>query len=182
MYGSASDLPVEECDEIKYTELCTFLPNKTNDIHSLRCDWSVCSPRQPYIGEMSEKYGKVVRWKYNPDDRQIAEIIYRTTINGFNFVFFKCGSLRQVLILPHKLRLSSKREKHKRINVNIIVIDSIARPHFYRSLPRTVNALRDIVYNDSIRSTVLDFELLQSVSQHTMDNCRPLYSGVTSGG
>ena len=130
---------------------------------------------------MNRRYGKVVHWKYAPTDKEIEKIIYRSTENGFNFVYFKCGSLKQVLMLPRNIHVSSARKSHRRINVNIVLIDSIARPHFYRSMPRTVKALRDVVYDETVGSTVLDFELLQSVSQHTMDNLRPLYSGVNSG-
>ncbi|XP_028395200.1 uncharacterized protein LOC114519289 [Dendronephthya gigantea] len=135
---------------------------------------------------MDATYGRATSWVYAPTDKTIEEIIQRSMKNGFNFVFLQCGSLRQVLPLPRTIKLSSKKskkskKKSKKINVNIILIDSISRPHFYRSMPRTIEALRHVVYNESIPATVLDFELLQSVSQHTMDNCRPLYSGVTAG-
>jgi hypothetical protein len=181
MYGSASEHPPQQCEEIKYQELCKFQANKKAGNHKLECDWSTCFPRKPYIGEMNSTYGRVVNWIYAPSDGKIEEMIYRSMTNGFNFVFFKCGSLRQVLSLPRTIQLSSKRNKVRKINVNLILIDSISRPHFYRSMPQTIDALRHVVYNQSIPATVLDFELLQSVSQHTMDNCRPLYSGVTSG-
>lgn len=181
IYGSASELEEEECDEIKYANLCKFQPNEQSEYYKLQCDWSMCFPRKPYIGRMSPKYGKVVKWIYSPSDSKIAEFIHSSIKIGFNFVFFKCGSLRQVLPLPRIIKLSAKRKKDTKINVNIILIDSISRPHFYRSMPRTINVLRHVVYNQSIPATILDFELLQSVSQHTMDNCRPLYSGVTSG-
>ncbi len=181
IYGPASPLSAEQCEEINYEDLCIFRANESAGNFNLDCDWSTCFPRKPYIGEMNSTYGKVVRWIYAPTDGKIEEIIERSTKNGFNFVFFKCGSLRQVLSLPRTLKLSSRRKKVRKINVNIILIDSISRPHFYRSMPKTIEALRHVVYNESFPATVLDFELLQSVSQHTMDNCRPLYSGVTSG-
>ena len=181
IYGSASELEQQECDEIKYENLCKFRTNKKGGKYNLECDWSICFPRKPYIGEVSSTYGMVVKWLYSPSDGQIERIIHRSIKNGFNFVFFKCGSLRQVLLLPRTLKLSSRKNKKQKMNVNIILVDSISRPHFYRSMPRTIEALRHVVYNKSIPATVLDFELFQSVSQHTMDNCRPLYSGVTSG-
>ena len=181
IYGSASELEKEECDEIKYEDLCKLQANENSENYNLQCDWSICFPRRPYMGRMSSKYGKVVKWIYSPSNVKIEEFIHSSIESGFNFVFFKCGSLRQVLPLPRILKLSSKRKNNNKINVNIVLIDSISRPHFYRSMPRTIEALRHVVYNESIPATVLDFELLQSVSQHTMDNCRPLYSGVTSG-
>ena len=150
-------------------------------MYNLECDWSICFPRKPYIGEVNSSYGMVVEWLYSPSDTELETIIYRSIENGFNFVFFKCGSLMQVLPLPGTIKLSTGRNKDRKININIIVVDSISRPHFYRSMPQTIEALRQVVYNKSIPSTVLDFELLQSISQHTMDNCRPLFSGLTSG-
>ena len=181
IFGSASELPIEECSETKYEELCTFRAGKNPQTHHLECDWSICFPRRPYIGEVNSTYGIVVRWRYSPSRVMIKEIITRSIKNGFYFVFFKCGGLKQVLKLPHRPKMSPSRKGSKRINVNLILIDSISRPHFYRSMPRSIEALRHVVYNRSIPATVLDFELLQSVSQHTMDNCRPLYSGVTAG-
>ena len=150
-------------------------------MYNLECDWSICLPNKPSVGEVNPTYGKVVEWLNSPSDTELDKIINRSIENGFNFVFFKCGSLMQVLPLPRTIKLSSGRNKDRKININIIVVDSISRPHFYRSMPRTIEALRHVVYNKSIPATVLDFELLQSISQHTMDNCRPLFSGLTSG-
>ncbi|XP_028416001.1 uncharacterized protein LOC114539557 isoform X2 [Dendronephthya gigantea] len=181
IYGSASEHSPRQCSETKYESLCKISADKSAAGFSLECDWSTCFPRKPYIGEMSPSYGKIVRWEYSPSDAKIEEIIHRSMENGFNFVFLQCGSLKQVLVLPRKLWLSSRRKQvNKKININIVVIDSVSRPHFYRSMPRTIEAFRQVVYDDSIPATVLDFELLQSISQHTTDNCKPLYSGVTT--
>ena len=149
---------------------------------SFQCDWSICHKQKLFIKEMNPSNGKIVSWEYFPNDTKIEEIVHRSIKNGFNFVFLQCGSLKQVLVLPKKLWLSPRRyQVDKKININIVVIDSVSRPHFYRSMPKTVEAFRQVVYNDSIPATVLDFELLQSMSQHTTDNCKPLYSGVTTG-
>ena len=61
------------------------------------------------------------------------------------------------------------------------MLDSISRPHFYRTLPRATEALRKILQDPSIKATAMDFELLQSVGQQTFDNLRPFFSGVMKG-
>ncbi|XP_078343835.1 uncharacterized protein LOC144629491 [Oculina patagonica] len=58
------------------------------------------------------------------------------------------------------------------------MLDSISRPHFYRILPRAVEALRKIVQDPNIKGTALDFELVQSIGQQTFENLRPFFSGV----
>lgn len=101
--------------------------------------------------------------------------------NEFGFLFLRCGNLLQVLIFPPMLqKLKDGRDRHN-INVNVILLDSISRPHFYRSLPRTVDVLRKISRDPSFKATTLDFELFQSVGQQTFDNLRPFFSGVIQG-
>ena len=41
--------------------------------------------------------------------------------------------------------------------------------------------LRAISQDPDIKATALDFELFQSVGQHSFDNLRPLFSGVIKG-
>ena len=103
--------------------------------------------------------------------------------NGFEFLYLKCGKNLQALVLPPALRQTTTKRpaKDKLFNINIVLLDSISRPHFYRVLPKSVLALRQIANDDSIPATALDFELYQSVGQNTFDNLRPLFSGVRKG-
>ncbi|XP_046855342.1 uncharacterized protein LOC124448376 isoform X2 [Xenia sp. Carnegie-2017] len=181
IYGSAGELPTQRCEEPKFEDICEFQVNETAREYQLECDWSICNKEKVSVGEMSSIHGEVMHWQLAPNNTEVEEIIHRSIENGFNFIFFKCEGLSQVLMLPRPIRLYKNEMKSPKINVNIVLIDSISRPHFYRSMPKTIKAFRDVVYNKSIPATILDFEQFQSVSQHTMDNCRPLYSGVTSG-
>ncbi|EDO47581.1 predicted protein [Nematostella vectensis] len=89
----------------------------------------------------------------------------------------------QVMLIKPKVRMSRKTRNPgvpMSMNINIVLLDSIARPHFYRVMRKSVSALRDVVYRESVNATVLDFEMFQAVGQHTFENLRPLFSGRTA--
>ena len=102
----------------------------------------------------------------------------------FPFAFLRCDEFwnptakTQLLILPPKGVVADKphkRLKEKPININIMLIDSVSRPHFYRSLPQTVKAFRDINAKSSAR--VLDFELFHAIKPRTFETIHALFSG-----
>jgi hypothetical protein len=55
------------------------------------------------------------------------------------------------------------------------VQDAISRRQFYRALPKTVDALRDINRDPSLDATVLDFEKYQSYDSSTHSNMKKLF-------
>ena len=111
----------------------------------------------------------------------MKEAVKTNRKNGFGFLFIKCGDIFQVLSFPPKLEKNQDGGNRSTININIITLDSISRPHFYRILPRASTALRKILLDPNIKATAMDFELFQSVGQHTFDNLRPFFSGVMIG-
>jgi len=128
--------------------------------------------------------GKVTDWRPSPKENMtvaVEEAFKRNRKNGFGFLFIKCGDIFQALLFPPILKKIQDGGNRSSININVIMLDSISRPHFYRILPRASGALRKILHNPSIKATVMDFELLQSVGQHTFDNLRPFFSGVIRG-
>ena len=100
---------------------------------------------------------------------------------GFNFLFLRCESIFQVLTFPPILKKVEEGKSKGGFNINVIMLDSISRPHFYRILPRAVESLHKIVEDPNIKATVLDFELVQSIGQQTFENLRPFFSGVLKG-
>ncbi|KAJ7389022.1 ligand-gated sodium channel [Desmophyllum pertusum] len=50
-------------------------------------------------------------------------------------------------------------KKRSGININVIVLDSISRPHFYRTLPRAVEAFKKINEDPNIKATAMDLNL-----------------------
>ena len=129
--------------------------------------------------------GKAVsNWKPLPKDTittNVQKAVKTNLKRGFSFLFLRCGKIFQVLTFPPILKKVAKGEKKNRINVNVIMLDSISRPHFNRILPRAVKSLRKIVHDPNIKATALDFELAQSIGQQTFENLRPFFSGVLKG-
>ena len=86
-----------------------------------------------------------------------------------------------MLSFPPTFKKVEDGKSRSAININVIMLDSISRPHFYRSLPRAVKAFRTITEDPNIKATALDFELDQSIGQQTFENLRPFFSGVLKG-
>lgn len=171
------------CDEVNYPDICSFQVTKSGE-QTLLCDASVCGSSRIEIGSINPYMGKISKWTPISNKRMtktVQNAVETNRRNGFGFLFLRCVNLLQVLIFPPMLqKLKDGRERHN-INVNVILLDSISRPHFYRSLPRTVDVLRKISRDPSFKATALDFELFQSVGQQTFDNLRPFFSGVIQG-
>ena len=129
--------------------------------------------------------GKAVSdWKPLPNDTitaNVQEAVKTNLERGFSFLFLRCGKNFQVLTFPPILEKVVEGKNTSRINVNVIMLDSISRPHFYRIMPRAVEALNKIVQDPNIKATALDFELVQSIGQQTFENLRPFFSGVLKG-
>ena len=135
------------------------------------------------VSSINPRQGIVTDWKvvkpFHTD--KVRELVQQNVQHGVEFCFIKCGDILQVLVFPPVVKENSNTDPQGRLNFNIIVVDSNSRPHFYRMLPKSVAALRAIVYDESIPATALDFEMFQAISQHTFDNIRPLFSGIVKG-
>ena len=124
--------------------------------------------------------GKITNWEVSTKEiitATVEEAMKTNRKNGFGFLFIKCEDILQVLTFPPRLTKIENGNNRSRININIITLDSISRPHFYRILPRASAALRKILHDPQINATAMDFELFQSVGQQTFDNLRPFFSG-----
>lgn len=119
-------------------------------------------------------------------ETQLPRIAFLTMRNKFNFVFVKCFDdnnqtlISQLISVPPVITTEEgpKQRAKNTINVNMVLLDSVSRPHFYRSLPKTVQAfkrLADTSNNSSAR--VFDFELFQAVHGHTTHNEHALFTG-----
>ena len=105
------------------------------------------------------------------------------TFFSYRFCFLRCAlkgdpasTTKQLLIFPPIVKKCLKTFK-QRLNINIVVQDAISRHYFYRALPKTVTALREIVHDPSIDATVLDFEKYQSYDASTHSNIKRLFAG-----
>ncbi|PFX11831.1 hypothetical protein AWC38_SpisGene24313 [Stylophora pistillata] len=111
-------------------------------------------------------------------DLAVQKAVKTNLEKGFSFLFLRCGGIFQVLSFPPVLKKVDGGKKRTKINLNVILLDSISRPHFYRILPRAVEALQNISHDPKIKATTLDFELVQSTGQQTFENLRPIFCGV----
>ena len=182
-YGRPRHVEDRKCDETHYSDICSFEETKPG-YHVLSCNDEVCGSSDIEIGSVDPDMGKVTEW--TPLSKEnltvtVQEAVETNRKNGFGFLYIRCGDILQSLTFPPVLKKEENDNERSNINVNVIVLDSVARPHFYRILPRSVAVLRMIAQDPEIKVTALDFELLQSVGQQTFDNMRPFFSGVIKG-
>lgn len=120
-------------------------------------------------------------------EHQLPRIALLTARNKFNFVFVNCFVIARNKTLASQLisippRVTTQEGLNTRakntINVNIVLLDSISRAHFYRSLPKTVETLRSLADKPDVApARVYDFELFQAVHGHTTHNEHALFTG-----
>ena len=176
-------------------QLCSFRATNLSGNQGkqfVACNTSQCGTNPVYVLEFSPIFGILEEgplWKRFFTSHGLENYLKRytnaTSSSGFNFCLLLCvrkertGFIEQLMTFPfvHKSFEESLNEETNPINLNILVLDSVSRPHFYRSLPETVKSLRDIVQFSSYSATVLDFELLQSSAAYTFHNIRGLMSG-----
>ena len=153
--------------------------------HNVSCDVKVCGSSKIKMASVNPQMGKAVDdWETIPKEKltyKVQEAVRTNLENGFNFLFLKCGRIYQAFSIPPVFQKNENDENRSAININIIVLDSISRPHFYRTMPKSIEALRKIKEDSTIKATSLDFELFQSIGQQTFENLRPFFSGVLKG-
>lgn len=174
--------------------ICTFLTESRfspRDKVSVTCWRDVCSKSSPILlGCSDPEYGIVDEEKnwlkfhsVGELEQKLPGIVTQNSIQGFNSCFLKCKMgrtiVKQALIFPPILKRVVKKTSPsaKKINVNIVLEDSLSRSHFYRSMPRSAQSLRDIYRDSSFQATVLDFELVQSYAAYTLLNAQFLMAG-----
>ncbi|EDO38866.1 predicted protein [Nematostella vectensis] len=121
-------------------------------------------------------------------EKQLPQIINASIANRFYFVVISCikksnksKTISQLLTFDPKLTLrrdTSKLRDKGLVNANILLLDSVSRAHFYRSLPKTIELFRSWESRpDRAPARVFDFELFQSVEGHTAENTHALFTG-----
>lgn len=182
------------CETLPSRPICTFLTESrfaSTDKISVKCWRDVCSKSSPvFLGCPHPEFGIMddennwLRFQSVGElEDRLPGIVLKSSISGFNFCLLKCEEgrkkIKQALIFPPILKRKTRTSLHtkKKINVNIVLEDSVSRPHFYRSMPRSAQSLRDIVRDSSFHATVLDFELVQSFAAFTLPNTHYLMAG-----
>lgn len=189
-----------KCLQRSQREICsiedTWRSSPENDL-KFHCDLSPCKGHPVTVTGIHPSEGIVDKEKEQQNftsakalETFLSQFVIVNTLRRFNFCFLHCkpgrknAMISQILTFPPLLEteqsefLPNERDKNL-INFNVVVLDSVSRAHFYRSLPKTVDTLRTLVHNDSINATALDFELLQSSAPYTFHNIRAFMSGKT---
>ena len=183
-----------KCGNKSDPQLCFFkrVHQVSNHIKAtIECDTAMCGSNPVYVLEVSPVYGILEErplWKRFVTSKDLANYLERyanaSSTHGFNFCFLVCvriersGFIEQLFSFPSLHKVSgSKSQDEIKFNLNILVLDSVSRPHFYRALPKSVRTLREIVHFESYNATVLDFEMMQSTAAYTFHNIRALMSG-----
>lgn len=87
----------------------------------------------------------------------------------------------QLLILPPALQrrrqLKDIHSNRSLLNVHILLLDSVSRHHFYRSLPRTIEEFRRLNKEYFTSGHVFDYELLQGIKSRTFESLQALFEG-----
>ena len=184
-----------ECPELPY-ELCTILEKKPKFLNQsytllkIRCDMSLCDPSKPmYIEAMNPKNGQMIKYDIplGANDSVVENLVLKyaetSRASDLNFLFLNCTGLftgvkisQLLTFLPALSHKTEKTAKHK-VNVNLVLIDSLSRAHFYRSLPNTIKFLQKINAGQSFPGHIFEYELLQAVHGHTHESEQALFGG-----
>ena len=188
---------IPQCNEGPEKDICSIEETWRASPESkltIQCDLLICKGHPVSVTGIHPLEGVVDKEKegytFNNStalERFLGHFVIVNTLRKFSFCFLRCKTGRkkyaqQILMFPPLLDIEDSeflpdKKDPSLININIVMLDSVSRAHFYRSLPKTVSTLRNIVYNKSINATVLDFELLQSSAPFTFHNIRAFMSG-----
>lgn len=189
------DENMKTCGFSRKVEICTI--TTTNMTHfQYKCSMNDCikyNKKLVIIKTFSSKEEELEIRLSSKNIKEIQKLIplaaKESTYEGFNFLFLQCANeeeniepyetIGQLLLLPPTKLVSTKEKRtHKYsedFNVNIVLLDSVSRSHFYRSLPHTIEKINYV--NKNSDTEILDFELFQSIHGHTVENLHALFTG-----
>ena len=182
-FGQYGSMKAGQCNTNNAVKICTVSEKKTGKREDIQisCDDRSCKGKRISIGLFNVKVGKI-KWRVVNDIKGINTLIKRNVMSSTfasGFALLKCGEGIQILSFPKILKQdkSSRSEgKRKLFNINIVVEDSLSRAHFYRTLLKTASTFREIIYNQSIPSTVLEYEKVQSYASNTYSSLQRLFT------
>ncbi|XP_066928881.1 uncharacterized protein [Clytia hemisphaerica] len=188
---------LQTCGYSRPVEICTFEHSSSSSTRiSYKCSVKDCLKYERnniLVWSVSKDSGELRQNEYFTDEEDfqnsINNIVSDARKAGFTFLLFECTDERtyqrpnhdfigqMFLIPPLPLKKYDQPENDQKININMLMIDSAARSHFYRSLPRTISTFSTINKYRHVKAEVLDFELFQSIEGHTAENLHGLFTG-----
>ena len=178
-----------KCLQKPHSKICSFENSTRSDTVThlnLVCNNLLCRGNTVSVGIMNTETGKVIYLK-KLNMTMLREMLSKDKMmfqdHSAEFLFLSCNEkmnkMHQVLQMPPFISTFQKKsEKKEKWNINIIVIDSLSRQHFYRTLPKTVAVLKKTNFDLTSDSLVFDFKLFQSVAHFTYINIQAFFSGV----
>ena len=190
----------------RYIKICSFNSEivKSKVVVKAKCERSVCDRLLKEITPEGKSVSSLFYGVYtlDPEDGFLKSLRNFSTISELearlprvaersgkiklSFVFVKCFTVSnvtlasQLLAVPPRVtvQVASIPRSKNTINVNIVLLDSVSRAHFYRSLPKTVETFKKLSNNPTESpAKVFDFELFQAVHGHTTQNEHALFTG-----
>ena len=175
-------------------ELCKVNETKSSNGSytnlEIKCDFSVCDKTKRLLVEyMNHEDGlmKIYEIPKNLNNSEIELLIQKfaddVRKHDLPFLFVNCTAVDATVVaqiltfLPPQPPVKDDAIRDK-ININILLVDSVSRPHFYRSFPDTIRHLKDIEADSQYPAHVFNFELFQAVHGHTNENERALFGGT----
>ena len=185
-FGQHGTMKAGQCDPNNAIRICT-VPERGNykrEEIKLSCDPSPCKGKRISLGLFNDTIGKI-KWRTIKDIGRLSKLLRNhimTSEFAPGFALLKCegGQGIQVLSFPKvldRVEPVQKEEKRRRFNINIVLEDSFSRAHFFRTLLKTASTFREIIYNQSIPSTLLEFEKVQSYAPTTYTILQRLFTG-----
>ncbi|XP_069191636.1 uncharacterized protein [Procambarus clarkii] len=163
-----------------------------------------CRNLNHYIGVFNDEAAEI---KWHQIQRKNLEKAVISQVHQevhFGFVFIRCSntsepaedlgqpqydedyarenseSYTQLFLYPWKFKNIAHRHmmKTNNFNINFVMVDSLSRAHFYRSLPKTVGLFEGLYGNSQPK--VFDFQFFQAVKQRTYESLQALFSGYVN--
>ena len=183
------DIKKQTCDTDTRLTICRFQQNVLNCSYE-ECGRNFSGNLMVQITDPTSGIATTVQeGKFNRTSLVEAVMKYaRITVRrGYNFMFISCGgneTQTQLLLLDEILMKEKQKNlttvlnnRHGKININVVMIDSLSRAHFFRSLKKTVRTFDEINSDTQINAEVLDFQQFQALHGHSQENSHALFTG-----
>ena len=189
--GTYYQTSIAECGA-ESAEICRIEGSDGQRLSSLKCNFDRCHKiMRISVGIINTANG-ILSWHHYTYDsiseKNIIDFAMSTLANKNPFMFIECTRdmgtelITQLLVLPYHYtpppppaQRSHDMPPSHSVNINMILVDSISRQHFYRTLPDTVRYLQKLRYTEQLE--VLDFELFHSIKGRTYENLQALFEG-----
>ena len=184
-FGQHGTLNASQCDTNNAIKICTISERKNCKREEIKvsCDASVCKGKRVSLGLFNDTIGKI-KWRSVRHINRLNKLLKNHVMSsefGPGFALLKCDGRQgiQVLSFPKILDCvkAVQEKKRRRFNINIVLQDCLSRAHFYRTLLKTASTFRNIIYNQSIPSTLLEFIKVQSYGTSTYINLQRMFTG-----